>query len=150
MPCCADLCPFVRTNAARGGGAAYGAISTEGGFFNVAIQPFVTNSPLQTARMRPARGPLGWRAQSLSRPQNGENSMNENSVDLWRDDRFRVSVAEGARLLSISKRMLEYRIAAKQIRTVRDGHRVFILISDLRGYARTNHYDSPRPRKPRK
>ena len=76
--------------------------------------------------------------------------MNENSVDPWRDDRLRVSTAEGARLLSISKRMLEYRIAAKQIRTVRDGRRVFIKISDLRGYGGTNHYDSPRPRKPRK
>lgn len=65
------------------------------------------------------------------------------------DDRIRVSIKEGARLLSIGKRQLEYRIANKEISTVRDGRRNLILLSELRRYARTNHYSSPRAPKSR-
>lgn len=133
-------------------GPAAGCV--ENSDFHIAVRTlvsiFLQFTFLAASPPRPARGPWGWRAQkSLAPPERGK-LMNENPVDLWRDDRIRVSLAEGARLLSISKRMLEYRIAAKQIRTVRDGRRVFILISDLRSYARTNHYDSPRPYKARK
>jgi excisionase family DNA binding protein len=60
------------------------------------------------------------------------------------EDRIRVSISESARLLSIGKRMLEHRIANKEITTVRDGRRVLILMSELRRYARTNHYNSVR------
>jgi hypothetical protein len=55
-----------------------------------------------------------------------------------------VSIKDGARLLSISKRQLEYRIAHKEITTVRDGRRNLILMSELRRYARTNHYTRAR------
>lgn len=65
-------------------------------------------------------------------------------VSLEDDDRRRVSVAEAASLAGISKRMMEYRIAQKAIRTVRDGRRSLIEMAELRRYCRTNHYDSPR------
>ena len=71
-------------------------------------------------------------------------------MSLEDDDRLRVSIEEAARLAAISKRMVEYRIAQKAIRTVRDARRVLIEMSELRRYCRTNHYDSPRPRKAKK
>lgn len=66
------------------------------------------------------------------------------------EDRLRASIKEGARLLSISKRQLEYRIKNKEIATVRDGCRNLILMSELRRYARTNHYSSARTSKGKK
>ncbi|MGC9225347.1 MAG: hypothetical protein ACP5E2_15650 [Terracidiphilus sp.] len=60
------------------------------------------------------------------------------------DDRLRVSAKEAGRLLSISTRHLAYRTANKQISTVRDGRRVLYTLRELRRYAYTNRYDSPR------
>ena len=71
-------------------------------------------------------------------------------MSLEDDDRLRVSSAEAARIAGIGKRMMEYRIAQKALRTVRDGRRVLVETPELRRYCRTNHFDSPRPRKPRK
>lgn len=63
------------------------------------------------------------------------------------EDRIRVSIKEAARLLSISKRMVEYRISEKELTTVRDARRVLLLMSELRRYARANHYSSPRKKR---
>lgn len=80
----------------------------------------------------------------------GRDVCMQKATTIDTEDRLRVSIQEGARLLSIGKRQLEYRIANKQISTVRDGRRSLILMSELRRYGRTNHFDSARPRKPRK
>lgn len=68
-------------------------------------------------------------------------------TDLDHEDRLRVCRKEAARLLSISLRQLDYRIAGREIQIVHDGRSVLILMSELRRYARANHYTSPRLRK---
>ena len=61
------------------------------------------------------------------------------SPDLSTNKRLRVRRFEAPAYLGISQRQLDYRIAQKEIRTVRDGDAVFILMSELRRYATTNH-----------
>jgi hypothetical protein len=61
------------------------------------------------------------------------------SPDLPTDKRLRVSRSEAPAYLGISQRQLDYRIASKEIRTVRDGDAVFISMAELRRYATTNH-----------
>lgn len=61
------------------------------------------------------------------------------SPDLPSDKRLRVRRSEAPAYLGISQRQLDYRIASKEIRTVRDGDAVFITIAELRRYATTNH-----------
>jgi excisionase family DNA binding protein len=45
-----------------------------------------------------------------------------------------VGIAEAARLIGLSRRALEYRIAAGQLRCVRIGRRRVILLSELRRF----------------
>lgn len=47
-----------------------------------------------------------------------------------------------AAALSISIRTLDYLIARSELRTVRIGRKVLIPASELKQFARTNHYDS--------
>jgi len=60
------------------------------------------------------------------------------------DNRIRVGIREAAEMVGISKRMLEYRIAQKEIRIVRDGGRSLVELTELRRYARSNRLFSPR------
>jgi len=62
-----------------------------------------------------------------------------NSPDFQTDKRLRVRRSEAPAYLGISQRQLDYRIANKEIRTVRDGDAVFITVAELRRYATTNH-----------
>ena len=55
------------------------------------------------------------------------------------DKRLRVRRSEAPAYLGISQRQLDYRIANKELRTVRDGDAVFISMAELRRYALTNH-----------
>jgi excisionase family DNA binding protein len=55
----------------------------------------------------------------------------------WRETErqpLAVGIAEAARMIGISRRALEYRIAAGQLRTVRIGRRRLILVSELRRF----------------
>ena len=61
------------------------------------------------------------------------------SGDLSSNKRLRVRRSEAPSYLGISQRQLDYRIASKEIRTVRDGDAVFISMAELRRYASTNH-----------
>ena len=61
------------------------------------------------------------------------------------DTRLRVRRSEAPAYLGISQRQLDYRIARKEIRTVRDGDAVFISMAELRRYAATNHPPIRRP-----
>jgi hypothetical protein len=61
------------------------------------------------------------------------------SADLPTDKRLRVRRSEANAYLGISQRQIDYRIARKELRTVRDGDGVFITIAELRRYASTNH-----------
>jgi hypothetical protein len=61
------------------------------------------------------------------------------SPDFRTDKRLRVRRSEAPAYLGISQRQLDYRIANKEIRTVRDGGAVFITVAELRRYATTNH-----------
>jgi hypothetical protein len=61
------------------------------------------------------------------------------SLNLLTDKRLRVRRSEAPAYLGISQRQLDYRIAQKEIRTVRDGDAVFISMAELRRYASTNH-----------
>lgn len=47
-----------------------------------------------------------------------------------------------AAALSISIRSLDYYIARGELRTIRIGRKVLIPASELKQFARTNHYDS--------
>ena len=47
-----------------------------------------------------------------------------------------------AAALSISIRSLDYYIARGEVRTIRIGRKVLIPASELKQFARTNHYDS--------
>jgi excisionase family DNA binding protein len=49
-------------------------------------------------------------------------------------NRLAVGIAEAARMIGISRRALEYRIAAGQLRCVRIGRRRLILVSELRRF----------------
>jgi excisionase family DNA binding protein len=49
-------------------------------------------------------------------------------------NRLAVGIAEAARLIGISRRAVEYRIAAGQLRCVRIGRRRLILVSELRRF----------------
>lgn len=61
------------------------------------------------------------------------------SPDFRSDKRLRVRRSEAPEYLGISQRQLDYRIANKEILTVRDGDAVFISMAELRRYATTNH-----------
>ena len=61
------------------------------------------------------------------------------SPDLLPDKRLRVKRTKAPGYLDISLRQLDYRIANKEIRTVRDGDAVYITMAELRRYATTNH-----------
>lgn len=61
------------------------------------------------------------------------------SPDFRNDKRLRVKRTKAPGYLDISLRQLDYRIANKEIRTVRDGDAVFITMAELRRYATTNH-----------
>lgn len=61
------------------------------------------------------------------------------SPNLANNKRLRVRRSEAPAYLGISQRQLDYRIANKEIRTVRDGDAVFITMAELRRYATTNH-----------
>jgi hypothetical protein len=61
------------------------------------------------------------------------------SPDFRTERRLRVRRSEAPEYLGISQRQLDYRIANKEIRTVRDGDAVFISMAELRRYASTNH-----------
>lgn len=61
------------------------------------------------------------------------------SPQLQQDKRLRVRRSEAPAYLGISLRQLDYRIANKEIKTVRDGDSVFIGMAELRRYASTNH-----------
>jgi excisionase family DNA binding protein len=50
-----------------------------------------------------------------------------------------VSQEEAAQLLSISKRSVEYLVAARQLSTRRIGTRALIPIEDVRKFARSDH-----------
>jgi excisionase family DNA binding protein len=54
-------------------------------------------------------------------------------------DKFLVSQDEAAQLLSISRRSVEYLVAAKKLSTRRLGTRTLIPIEDVRRYARSDH-----------
>jgi hypothetical protein len=62
-----------------------------------------------------------------------------NSPDRPTDKRLRVRRSEAPSYLGISQRQLDYRIANKELRTVRDGDAVFIPMAEHRRYASTNH-----------
>lgn len=70
----------------------------------------------------------------------------DDSDDQIRDDRLSVGIKEAARLLGISKRMVEYRIAERELASCRDGRRTLINMAELRRYRRKNHYKG-RPKK---
>ena len=55
------------------------------------------------------------------------------------DKRLRVRRSEAPAYLGISQRQIDYRIANKELRTVRDGDGVFITMAELRRYSTTNH-----------
>lgn len=59
--------------------------------------------------------------------------------DLMTDRRLRVRRSAAPWLLGISARQLDYRIANREIRTIRDGRAVLIMMTELRRYASTNH-----------
>ena len=61
------------------------------------------------------------------------------SPDHPTDKRLRVRRSKAPEYLGISLRQLDYRIANKEIQTVRDGDAVFIVMAELRRYATTNH-----------
>jgi len=61
------------------------------------------------------------------------------SPDFRTNKRLRIRRSEAPEYLGISQRQLDYRIASKEIRTVRDGDAVFISMAELRRYATTNH-----------
>lgn len=61
------------------------------------------------------------------------------SPNVETEKRLRVRRSEAPEYLGISQRQLDYRIASKEIRTVRDGNAVFIALAELRRYATTNH-----------
>jgi len=61
------------------------------------------------------------------------------SPDFRTEKRLRVRRSEAPEYLGISQRQVDYRIANKEIRTVRDGDAVFISMAELRRYATTNH-----------
>jgi excisionase family DNA binding protein len=54
-------------------------------------------------------------------------------------DKLLVSQEEAAQLLSISKRSVEYLVAARQLSTHRIGTRALIPIEDVRKFARSDH-----------
>ena len=54
-------------------------------------------------------------------------------------DKLLVSQEEAAQLLSISKRSVEYLVAARQLSTRRIGTRALIPIEEVRKFARSDH-----------
>jgi excisionase family DNA binding protein len=61
------------------------------------------------------------------------------SVSIEPKDRLLVSQEEAAQLLSISKRSVEYLVAAQRLSIRRIGTRALIPIEDVRRFARADH-----------
>jgi excisionase family DNA binding protein len=61
------------------------------------------------------------------------------TVTLDPKDKLLVSQDEAAQLLSISRRSVEYLVAAKKLSTRRLGTRTLIPIEDVRRFARSDH-----------
>ena len=61
------------------------------------------------------------------------------SVNVNPKDKLLVSQDEAAQLLSISRRSVEYLVAAKKLSTRRIGTRSLIPIEDVRKFARSDH-----------
>ncbi|MGA2536054.1 MAG: helix-turn-helix domain-containing protein [Terracidiphilus sp.] len=61
------------------------------------------------------------------------------SVNVNPKDKLLVSQDEAAQLLSISRRPVEYLVAAKKLSTRRIGTRALIPIEDVRKFARSDH-----------
>jgi excisionase family DNA binding protein len=61
------------------------------------------------------------------------------TVTLDPKDKLLVSQDEAAQLLSISRRSVEYLVAAKKLSTRRLGSRTLIPIEDVRRFARSDH-----------
>jgi hypothetical protein len=55
------------------------------------------------------------------------------------NSKLRFSRREAARVLGMSQRTLDYRIKAGEIKTKRDGDRVYITAAELRGYSQRDH-----------
>ena len=70
---------------------------------------------------------------------NGLNRKAPASVAVAPMDKLLVSQEEAAQLLSISKRSVEYLVAARQLSTRRIGTRALIPIEDVRKFARSDH-----------
>jgi excisionase family DNA binding protein len=70
---------------------------------------------------------------------NGLNPKAPASVAVAPMDKLLVSQEEAAQLLSISKRSVEYLVAARQLSTRRIGTRALIPIEDVRKFARSDH-----------
>ena len=70
---------------------------------------------------------------------NGLSRKAPASVAVAPMDKLLVSQEEAAQLLSISKRSVEYLVAARQLSTRRIGTRALIPIEDVRKFARSDH-----------
>ena len=70
---------------------------------------------------------------------NGLNRKAPASVAVAPMDKLLVSQEEAAQLLSISKRSVEYLVAARQLSTRRIGTRALIPIEEVRKFARSDH-----------
>ena len=70
---------------------------------------------------------------------NGLNKKSAASVLIAPRDKLLVSQEEAAQLLSISKRSVEYLVAARRLSIRRIGTRALIPIEDVRRFARADH-----------
>lgn len=69
----------------------------------------------------------------------GENKKSPAKVNVAVKSKILASREEAAQMLFISQSALDYLIAARRLPTRRIGDRVFIPVSELRKYERTDH-----------